>query len=1606
MAYILNENYDTIITGTAGFEIIENWGTRVTIDAGAGDDEIRNFGGSSVSIDAGAGSDTVDNLVSNVTIDAGDGNDSISNDYGSNVKINAGSGEDTVDNSSANVTIDAGAGNDSIESYGDSVTIYAGDGNDTIDNGDYRHDSGSNVKIDGGAGDDSIRNFHGSNITIDAGAGNDRIYNGRNNSVTINADAGEDFISNYGASVSINGGADNDTIETYGNAVTVVGGLGNDSIRIYGWRGSYESAYSCNNLIQYSAGDGKDVVEGISSNDLIHITSGSYSTKINGDDLVVRVGTGALTLKNAAAMQIRIKNSAGKISTINPSGAFYIRNNVSDTILTGSGKSDTIYNGASNVTVNEETGNNIIRNDFGGTSTEINAGGGDDTIFNSAQQVTIQAGGGDNKIFNEARQVTIQTGAGNDHISNINEHLLDFDSILINSGTGNDTIYNWRADNVTINAGDGDDSISNNGNNVTISGGRGNDIFTNSNYGHSLTTTEVFLYSQGDGDDIIENYGTENKIQILTGYVSRASLSGSNVIIGIGGGSITLKDAKGKKITIENENGETVQFVNTYDSNDYEALGVEGRRALQEQSLANLMALSQLGADEIDDDDNIFKELDRADPVWKFLGKMIKRTTNVNVDAVIDIFLELNDISAAITNIVTKKSQGAEVTEELGEVAASILRISNSIMTLGNFLTGKNEILPFAVVAAVYEAQINAIACIEDGVAMNSENRKLLAQSFANIAGESLKYVAAKVPALSAIKVPFGPVDAGVSIVIGAVAGLEQYHESLADYAADSLSTAVRDAWIDAAMTGLYEGFHKYTFGLDDLVFNGFQTAVSWGASAILGREVKPSEEDKNYMEWIGEAIKIVLNGSNAIGTGGNDTLDITENKVIVNGKEGHDYIRIFGAEVELYGGTGSDTIFGKAGTHGNTVNCGSGNDFVITYDTGSKIFGGAGNDKIVLFPADAVAPDGINNIYGDDGNDFIMINGVNSNTIHGGKGNDIISMENATKEFIIYAEGDGDDVIYGYDSNDTISISKGEYTTLEDGQDIVVHVGNGKITLKDAKGKALTIEKRNDKNTANVVLSNTDSSTFQAESKVITIDATKRSNAIEIFGNSNANTIKGGMQNDTIYGGAENDLILGNSGKDKLYGETGNDTLTGGAGNDTLTGGSGEDIFVYERGGGNDLIQDYTAGQDKIKLSNVSLTSASVSGSNVVLKTSSGNLTVKNGKGKSITVIDSRGNETTKVYPETSSESLPAGLSFDSAKKVLTVGTTYSGAAIDLADFATTTKTVDASKFTKAIKITGTNRAESLVGGSKADTLIGGKGNDTLKGNGGNDVFVYSNGDGADVIADFTAGDKISLASGSVASASLKSSDMIFKIGAGSLTVKNATGIDISLGSAIYHDNLIYDSKKTSVTLGSGFSGTLGTSDYYSKTKTISAASSTKALNIVGNSQANSIFGGSKADTLSGGKGNDTLKGNGGNDVFVYGNGDGKDVIADYVAGDKIKITSGTINKTSYSENNVVFAVGSGTLTVKDGKGKKITIVDAAGKTSTQTYSGAVSGRSAMWFDDDDNFTTNAPALDGLIQYTPTEYSSNIATATFLSAQSEDLLQHITYKGGDHNNR
>jgi hypothetical protein len=80
----------------------------------------------------------------------------------------------------------------------------------------------------------------------------------------------------------------------------------------------------------------------------------------------------------------------------------------------------------------------------------------------------------------------------------------------------------------------------------------------------------------------------------------------------------------------------------------------------------------------------------------------------------------------------------------------------------------------------------------------------------------------------------------------------------------------------------------------------------------------------------------------------------------------------------------------------------------------------------------------------------------------------------------------------------------------------------------------------------------------------------------------------------DKLYGFGGTDSLYGDAGNDLLNGGSGDDVLWGGTGDDILIGGTGKDVFFFVNGvspisagtsiqEGNDIIKDFTPGEDKL---------------------------------------------------------------------------------------------------------------------------------------------------------------------------------------------------------------------------------------------------------------------------------------------------------------------------------------------------------------------------------------------------------------------------------------
>ncbi|MBR6014036.1 MAG: calcium-binding protein [Selenomonadaceae bacterium] len=355
----------------------------------------------------------------------------------------------------------------------------------------------------------------------------------------------------------------------------------------------------------------------------------------------------------------------------------------------------------------------------------------------------------------------------------------------------------------------------------------------------------------------------------------------------------------------------------------------------------------------------------------------------------------------------------------------------------------------------------------------------------------------------------------------------------------------------------------------------------------------------------------------------GDDSIVNSGRDVTISAGDGNNGINSSGSNVVISSGDGTDTIEVSQGNY-VTISGGKSNDYIHAEgNMYASILGDSGDDTIVNQDAN------FNEIYGGNGNDSIFSQGIDV-TISGGKGDDTIELGTNynSSNFIKYSAGDGDDAISGFTANDTLQITANKFSSLksEDGKDIYFMFDSGSVTLKDV-GDGVT--KSNF-----VIVKNTSLAkglSYNSDKTLITASSKFTGSAINLkkypdVQNVNASAVKQKLK---ITGNSLDNKLQGGSNSDKISGGAGNDTLVGGKGNDTLTGGKGTDIFVYSKG--NDVITDYTAGSDIIKLSGATVKRWKISGKNVIFTTTKGKITVKNGKGKSISFLE------TKTYSSSS---------------------------------------------------------------------------------------------------------------------------------------------------------------------------------------------------------------------------------------------------------------------------------------------------------------------------------------------------------------------------------
>ena len=487
-------------------------------------------------------------------------------------------------------------------------------------------------------------------------------------------------------------------------------------------------------------------------------------------------------------------------------------------------------------------------------------------------------------------------------------------------------------------------------------------------------------------------------------------------------------------------------------------------------------------------------------------------------------------------------------------------------------------------------------------------------------------------------------------------------------------------------------------------------------------------------------------------------------------------------------------------------------------------------------------------------------------------------------------------------------------------------------------------------------------------DTRVTLIDASSVTGQLDIEGNSNNNTIKAGKGGGVFNGGS------------------GNDTINGGSGNDTMQISAGTDIFT-----------GYTAGSDVIQLAaNDTVTAVNVNGNNVAIKSTTGTLTINDAKSKQLTVVDSSGNKIDNLSQKF------GDTTFTASSDVTTVDVTFN----------TSVKVVDASAAVNNVVVIGNSSANSIKAGQAATTIISGAGNDTVIGSSGSEsgavTFKFETNNGTNIVQNFNFGiDKLDFGD-LTPTYTITNNDVTFSTTKTTVTVKDARNKHIDFVnnadmSKIYRSGNDYIvTNESIVDLSSDTTKKLidASTDEYTRTS---------GTYIIANKLANSIAGSKYADTLYGFTGADTMTGGDGADIFMYGSGDGADIITDYNSEDTIilassdtKITASALGAKAATANNVIFTVtnlkgkNSGTLSLTSAAGKMITVVDGNGyQYSTQQF-----GTTTLTLGGTSDNITPSTATVGGVTYATIDASINTKVTSIDAKKYTNPLYIISGSG------
>ena len=795
--------------------------------------------------------------------------------------------------------------------------------------------------------------------------------------------------------------------------------------------------------------------------------------------------------------------------------------------------------------------------------------------------------------------------------------------------------------------------------NTILAGSGGSEIYgkTGDDVLYGGIGKDTFHYASGDGKDVIGNYQSgKDIIHISSGTLRGGSVVGNDVVLKVGSGTITVKNAKGKKLSIST--GKSAPKVYTYGNS------VKTQHAVILELVESLATTQKTGTAAMDEAVRKFGysslsalkgaySQHRKDYLYSNEG------TQKFLEGCCNIRLNNKD-----TGAITGADAGGSIEKTAESVVPEATVASNLKASQYNSFT-RNGLKVNVTYASSYDSRD-----FWDEESMQKKEKLVVKNLYNWWLGDSLKLINESL---------------GINFTDGRASINEMDVKFVDSYYDDPVSLSATTDMGRASKLTLTINMHHYTKlsasdknGADD------EKEYAYLDRLLLDKLTEAAlAANINYFYDLPEDIQ---KGLVSITGGWDDRSKYGIESAA--GYSSYDYVlSYYPAEkgyillrylakqqsnaslpAQLVVSQDGQTITAQAGFSGS-FDASEYSGLVKTIDASKakKAVTIKGNHKANIIRASK----GGGNYYGMEGNDIL----------YGNNG----------KDTFWYAKGDGNDTIYNYTSGkDKIRISSGfVYSSSVKGSDVILNVGSGKITVKGAKNKKITVV--DSLGTATRLYGN---QTFLP--KGVSYDAKKTTLTVKapFTGTIDAADYVKTVKNINASKDTKAVVLKGTAAANTLRAGSGGSNLYGQKGNDILYGGKGTDVFWYANGDGKDTIYNYTAGKDKIRLTSGSISKATVSGKDVILEIGAGSICVKNAKGKKITVIDANGKTTSKVYGNaTASSKMLASSSFALEKESMN----YVSASSQMLDNVAGIPAALDSSLATVKDVSGSNRANNL---------------------------------------------------------------------------------------------------------------------------------------------------------------------------------------------------------------------------------------------------------------------------------------------------------------------